>query len=79
MRLAGRCRNVLEVGVIMQDHRAVMFRDGRCEQVNHPRCPVMTAGRHPDLNIAGTIGDRLSDWQDNIEFRAAAGYCPDIC
>jgi hypothetical protein len=32
MRLTGRCRDVLEVGVIVQDHRAVMFRHGSTQQ-----------------------------------------------
>lgn len=78
MRLAGRCRDVLEVCVIVQDHRAVMFRDGCGEQVNNSSCPVMTASRHPDLDIAGAISDRLTDRQDNIQFFAAAGDFPDI-
>jgi len=78
MRLAGRCRDVLEVSVIMQDHRAVMLRDGCGEQVNHSSCPVMTADRHPDLDITGAICDRLTDRQDNIQLFAAAGDFPDI-
>ena len=78
MRLAGRCRDVLEVCVIMQDHRAVMFRDGGSEQVKHPSCPVMTVDRHPDLDIASTIGDRLTDWQDNVKLFATSGDFPDV-
>jgi hypothetical protein len=78
MRLAGRCPDVLEVRVIMQDNRTVMFRDGCSEQVNHSSCPVMTADRHPDLDIAGAISDRLTDRQDNIQLFAAAGDFPDI-
>jgi hypothetical protein len=62
----------------VQDHCAVMFRDGCSEQVNDPCCPVMAAGRHPDLDIAGAISDRRTDWQDNIEFFAAAGDPSDI-
>lgn len=55
-----------------------MFRDGCSEQVNHSSCPVMTADRHPDLDIAGAISDRFTDRQDNIQLFAAAGDFPDI-
>jgi hypothetical protein len=78
MRLAGRCGDVLEIGVIVQNHRTVMFCDGGSKEINNPGCPVMTADRHPDLDIAGAISDRLTDWQDNIEILAASGDFPDI-
>jgi hypothetical protein len=78
MRLAGRGCDVLEVGVIVQDHGAVMFRDGGSKEVNHPGSPVMTADRHPDLDIAGAISDRLTDRQDNIEILTASGDFPEI-
>ena len=61
MRLTGRRGDVLEVGVIVQDYRAVMFRHGSTQQVDHPGRPVMTPGRHPDLDIAGAIRDHLTD------------------
>jgi hypothetical protein len=78
MRLAGRCCDVLEIGVIVQDHRAVMFRHSCSKEVNHPGGPVMAADRHPDLDVAGAISDRRTDWQDNIEILAASGDFPDI-
>jgi hypothetical protein len=78
MRLAGRCCDVLEIGVIVQDHGAVMFRHGGSKEVNHSGSPVMTADCHPDLNIAGTVRDRLADRQDNIEILTASGDFPDI-
>jgi hypothetical protein len=38
---------------------------------------VITADRHPNLHIAGTISDRLADRQDNIEILTASGDFPD--
>lgn len=73
MRLASRRRDVLEVGVIVEDHRTVMFRDGGSQQVDYPGCAAMTTGGHADLDIPGTISDHLTDRQDDVEFFAAPG------
>jgi len=44
MGLAGDDGDVLEVGVIVPDDRAVVLRDGRGDQVDHARGPVLPAG-----------------------------------
>jgi len=78
MRLTGRCRDVLEVRVIVQDHCAMVFRHGGTQQVDHASRPVMTTGRHPDLDITGAVSDHLADGQYNIKFPAAPGDFPHV-
>ncbi len=68
--LAGRCCDVLEVRVVVEDHRAVVFCHRGGQQVDHSGGPMTTA-RHPDLNIAGAVSDHLADRQDHVEFFAA--------
>lgn len=73
VRLAGRRRDVLEVGVVVQDDRAVVL--GHCggQQVDHARGAVVTPGGHAYLDIARAIGDYLADRQDDVEFLAPLG------
>jgi hypothetical protein len=48
MRLAGRSGDVLEIGVVVQHHRAVVFGHGRGQQVDHAGCAVMSPRGDPD-------------------------------
>lgn len=69
--LAGRCCDVLEVRVVVEDHRAVVFCHRGGQQVDHSGGPMMTMACHPDLDIAGAVSDHLADRQDHVEFLAA--------
>jgi len=48
MWLAGRGGDVLEIRIIVQDHRAIVlcYRSG--QQVDHANGLVVTTGRHPN-------------------------------
>jgi len=41
------------------------------QQIDHADGPVMTTGRHPDLDVASPVGHHLADRQDDIKFLAA--------
>lgn len=73
LRLAGRSRNVLKVRVVVQDDSTVVLCHSRGQQVYNSCGPVMPPGRHPDLDVAGPVGDHLADWQDDVELAAAPG------
>src|SRR6266699_6064363 len=45
--LAGRCCDVLEVRVVVEDHRAVVFCHRGGQQVDHSGGPMMTTACHP--------------------------------
>jgi hypothetical protein len=71
VRLAGRCCDVVKVRVVVKDYRTMVLCHCRGQQVDHAGGAVMTAGRHPDLDIAGAVGHHLADRQYNVEFFAA--------
>ena len=54
MRLAGDGCDVLEVAVIVQDHRAMVFGHCHGQQVDDSCAAVVAAGGHPDLDISTT-------------------------
>src|SRR5450755_1682943 len=71
VRLAGRGGDVLEIRVVVEDHRTEVLRYRGGQQVDYADGTVVATGGHPDLDIAGTVGDHLADRQDDIEFLAA--------
>jgi hypothetical protein len=73
VRLASPGCDVLKVCVIVKDGRAMVFCHRSRQQVDHSSSPVMTTGRHPDLDIAGPVSHHLADRKDNIEFLATLG------
>jgi hypothetical protein len=73
MGLAGDGGNVLEVGVVVQDGRAVVLCNGCGEEVENACCPVMPTSGHPDLDIPSPLGNRLGDGQRDVETLAPLG------
>src|ERR1022692_833325 len=73
MRLAGRRCDMLEVRVVVENHCAMVLGHRSGQQVDHAGGPVVTPGRHPDLDIPCPACDHLADRQDNVEFLAALG------
>jgi hypothetical protein len=71
--LAGDSGNVLEVGVVVQDGRAVVLCDGCGQEVENSCCPVMPTSGHPDLDIPGPLGNRLGDGQHDVQTLAPLG------
>lgn len=78
MWLSGGGRDVFEIGVVVKDYRTVVFGNGRGQQIDDTGSAVVAAGRHPKLDIAGSIGNRLGDRQHDIEAAAALADRPDV-
>lgn len=78
VRLTGRSGDVLEIGVVVQHHRAVVLGRGCGQQADHPGRAVMPPRGHPDLHLACPVRDDLADRQDDVEFFAALGDRPRI-
>jgi hypothetical protein len=55
MGLAGDGGDVLEVGVVVQDGRAVVLGDGCGKETENACCPVMPTSGHPDLDVPGRV------------------------
>jgi hypothetical protein len=66
MWLASHRGNVLEVSVIVHDHRPMMLGDGGREQVDDPGCAVMSARGQLNLHLACPLCDCLANGQHNI-------------
>jgi hypothetical protein len=71
--LAGDGGKVLEVGVVVQDGRAVVLCDGCGQEAENACCPVMPTSGHPDLDIPGPLGNRLGDGQHDVQALAPLG------
>jgi hypothetical protein len=78
MRLPGRRRDMFEVGLMVQYHRAMMLGHGRREQVDHACGTMVTSRGHPNLNVTRPVGDRLAHRQYHVERSAALAYRADI-
>jgi hypothetical protein len=55
----------------VKDYRTMVFCHRSGQQVDHTGGPVMTTGRHPDLDVAGPVSHHPADRQHDIEFFAA--------
>ena len=62
MRLSGRRRDVLEVGVVVKDDRAVMLGHGGGKKIDDARGSVMATRGHPDPNVTRTFSNSLAEW-----------------
>jgi len=78
MGLAGDGGGVLEAGVVVKDGSTVVLCDGCGDQVDDTRCPVVPTGGHPDLDVPGTLSDRLGDRQHDVETLTPLGDDPDV-
>jgi hypothetical protein len=76
--LAGNRGNVLEISVVMKHDSTLVLGYGRSDQVDDTRCPVMSAGRHPDLDIPGPLSDYCRHRQDDIASSATLCDNPDV-
>ena len=56
-RLPCHRSDVIEVGVIVQDRRAIMLGSGRCKKVHHSGGTMLAPYRHQRLHLAGSEGD----------------------
>jgi hypothetical protein len=76
--LAGDRSNVLEISVVVKDHSTMVLGYRRGDQVDDTRCPVMSAGRHPDLDIPGPLSDYYRHRQDDIAGSATLCDNPEV-
>jgi len=58
--LPGDRRNVLEVGVVVEDGRSVVLGSGGGEEIHDAGGSVLSPLRHANLNLAGTFGDAMT-------------------
>jgi len=78
MGLAGNGCHPLEVSVVMEDDRPVVFGHRRSEQVDDTSGAVLAARRHHDLNVPGALGDDLGYRQHDVQAATAPGDESDI-
>ena len=72
MRLPGRGRDMFEVPVVVKHDRAMMLGDGRGQQIDDAGRAMVATRRHPNLDLAGAIGDAFVDRERYVETLTAS-------
>jgi hypothetical protein len=76
--LSGAGGDVLEVGVVVQHHGAVVLGYRGGQEIDDPGGTVMAPCGHSDLDLARPLGDRLVDRQVDEQATAAFGDGADV-
>jgi hypothetical protein len=61
--VARHCGDLLEVSVVVQDDRALVFGNCGGQHIHYSCGTVLPASRHPELDLPCLIGDLLGNRQ----------------
>lgn len=76
--LSGGCGDVLEVGVVVHEYRAVELGDRGRDEIDDPCCPVLPFAGHQLLDFPGAVGDGFVDREVDVQRAAALRDVVDI-